>query len=86
MEIWFLDSETDESSSLQQPHHQIPIFSLQDMRFFQHFLLQCYPHHPIGNENIWTHEVPYLSQSVSERPCRGKGPQRTNGKSQTLIH
>ncbi|GJC82324.1 sterol regulatory element-binding protein ECM22 [Colletotrichum liriopes] len=37
--------------------------SLQDMRFFQHFMLQCYPHHPIGNENIWTHEVPCLSQS-----------------------
>ncbi|KZL65188.1 C6 transcription factor [Colletotrichum tofieldiae] len=46
-----------------QPHHQVPLFSLQDMRFFQHFMLQCYPHHPIGNENIWTHEVPCLSQS-----------------------
>ncbi|KAF4824717.1 hypothetical protein CGCTS75_v009998 [Colletotrichum tropicale] len=33
------------------------------MRFFQHFMLQCYPHHPIGNENIWTHEIPCLSQS-----------------------
>ncbi|KAF4482416.1 Sterol uptake control protein 2 [Colletotrichum fructicola Nara gc5] len=46
-----------------QPHHQVPLFSLQDMRFFQHFMLQCYPHHPIGNENIWTHEIPCLSQS-----------------------
>ncbi|KAK2016641.1 C6 zinc finger protein [Colletotrichum eremochloae] len=46
-----------------QPHHQVPLFSLQDMRFFQHFMLHCYPHHPIGNENIWTHEVPCLSQS-----------------------
>ncbi|KAI8200264.1 Sterol uptake control protein 2 [Colletotrichum sp. SAR 10_76] len=45
------------------PHHQVPLFSLQDMRFFQHFMLQCYPHHPIGNENIWTHEIPCLSQS-----------------------
>ncbi|KAK3315318.1 hypothetical protein B0H66DRAFT_565067 [Apodospora peruviana] len=45
-----------------QPQHQIPLFSLQDMRFFQHFLLQCYPHYPIGAENIWTHEVPCLSQ------------------------
>ncbi|KAM0329131.1 hypothetical protein ACHAQA_004427 [Verticillium albo-atrum] len=42
---------------------KIPIFSLEDMRFFQHFLLQCYPHHPLGNENIWTHEVPCLSQT-----------------------
>ncbi|KAH6688349.1 C6 zinc finger protein [Plectosphaerella plurivora] len=46
-----------------QPHHQIPLFSLQDMRFFQHFLLRGYPHHPVGNENIWTHEVPCLSQT-----------------------
>ncbi|KAM7206272.1 C6 zinc finger protein [Rhypophila sp. PSN 637] len=45
-----------------QPQHQIPIFSLQDMRLFQHFLLQCYPHYPIGSENIWTHEIPCLSE------------------------
>ncbi|KAF9878587.1 C6 zinc finger protein [Colletotrichum karsti] len=47
----------------EQPHHQVPLFSLQDMRFFQHFMLQCYPHQPLGNENIWTHEIPCLSQS-----------------------
>ncbi|KAH8677410.1 C6 zinc finger protein [Xylariales sp. PMI_506] len=46
-----------------QPQHQIPIFSLQDMRFFQHFLLSSTPHHPLGNESIWTHEVPCLSQT-----------------------
>ncbi|KAK7439658.1 C6 zinc finger protein [Colletotrichum acutatum] len=46
-----------------KPQHQVPLFSLQDMRFFQHFMLQCYPHHPIGNENIWTHEIPCLSQT-----------------------
>ncbi|KAK5661519.1 hypothetical protein OQA88_11423 [Cercophora sp. LCS_1] len=45
-----------------KPQHQIPLFSLQDMRFFQHFLFKCYPHHPIGAENIWTHEIPCLSQ------------------------
>ncbi|KAL2159135.1 hypothetical protein VTH06DRAFT_2567 [Thermothelomyces fergusii] len=45
-----------------QPQHKIPLFSLQDMRFFQHFLLNCYPHHPIGSEEIWTHEVPCLSE------------------------
>ncbi|KAL0940719.1 C6 transcription factor [Colletotrichum truncatum] len=48
---------------IHQPHHQIPLFSLQDMRFFQHFMLHCYPHQPIKNENIWTHEVPCLSQT-----------------------
>lgn len=46
-----------------QPQHQIPLFSLQDMRFFQHFLLTCSPHQPLGNDSIWTHEVPCLSQN-----------------------
>ncbi|KAK9798826.1 putative C6 zinc finger protein [Seiridium cardinale] len=44
-----------------QPQHQIPLFSLQDMRFFQHFLQVCFPRHPLGNESIWTHEIPCLS-------------------------
>ncbi|KXX73430.1 Sterol uptake control protein 2, partial [Madurella mycetomatis] len=47
-----------------QPQHQIPIFTLQDMRFFQHFLLKCYPHHPIGSEDMWTHEIPCLSEKM----------------------
>ncbi|KAI0181373.1 hypothetical protein GGR52DRAFT_32825 [Hypoxylon sp. FL1284] len=46
-----------------QPRHQVPLFSLQDMRFFQHFLLTCFPHHPLGNETIWTHDVPCLSHT-----------------------
>lgn len=32
------------------------------MRFLQHFLMHCYPHHPIGAESIWTHEIPCLSE------------------------
>lgn len=48
----------------QQPQHQVPLFSLQDMRFFQHFLLNCYPHHPIGSEELWTHEIPCLSEKA----------------------
>ncbi|KAI1460846.1 hypothetical protein F4805DRAFT_415748 [Annulohypoxylon moriforme] len=46
-----------------QPQHQIPLFSLQDMRFFQHFLFTCFPNHPLGNESVWTHEIPCLSQT-----------------------
>ncbi|KAI0601854.1 C6 zinc finger protein [Biscogniauxia sp. FL1348] len=46
-----------------QPSNQIPLFSLQDMRLFQHFLLTCAPHHPLGNDTIWTHEIPCLSQN-----------------------
>jgi len=45
-----------------QPQHQIPIFSLQDMRFFQHYLTKGFPYHPIGSEHIWKHEVPCLSE------------------------
>ena len=41
---------------------------MEDMRCFQHFMLQCYPHHPLGNEDVWTHEVPCLSRSVSSPP------------------
>lgn len=44
--------------------HQIPLFSLQDMRLFQHFLMHCYPHHPIGAGSLWTHEIPCLSEKV----------------------
>lgn len=51
------------SQIVHQPQHQIPLFSLQDMRFFQHFLLTCSPHQPLGNDSIWTHEVPCLSQN-----------------------
>ncbi|KAK1827583.1 hypothetical protein QBC39DRAFT_174625 [Podospora conica] len=45
-----------------QPQHQIPLFSLQDMRFFQHFLTRGLPYHPIGSENLWKHEIPCLSE------------------------
>ncbi|KAH8177968.1 fungal zn(2)-Cys(6) binuclear cluster domain-containing protein [Sarocladium implicatum] len=46
-----------------QPHHQIPLFSLQDMRFFQHFLTQCYPATPLGQEHVWTHEIPCIAHN-----------------------
>jgi hypothetical protein len=48
---------------IHQPHDQIPLFSLQDMRFFQHFLTQCYPHHPLKQEEIWTHEIPCIAHN-----------------------
>ncbi|PTD11938.1 hypothetical protein FCULG_00002926, partial [Fusarium culmorum] len=39
------------------------LISLQDMRFFQHFLTQCYPHHPLKQEDIWTHEIPCIAHN-----------------------
>jgi hypothetical protein len=47
-----------------QPQHQVPLFSLQDMRFFQHFLLNCYPHYPLGSQSMWTHDIPCLSEKA----------------------
>lgn len=47
-----------------QPKDQIPLFTMQDMRFFQHFLQYSFPHHPLGNDKIWQHEVPCLSYNV----------------------
>lgn len=58
-EAWYRTNQ-DES----QPHNQVPLFSLQDMRFFQHFLTQCYPHHPLKQEDIWTHEIPCIAHNV----------------------
>ncbi|ODA81696.1 hypothetical protein RJ55_00198 [Drechmeria coniospora] len=48
---------------IHQPHGEIPLFSLQDMRFFHHFLTQCYPHHPLKQEEIWTHEIPCIAHN-----------------------
>jgi hypothetical protein len=58
-----------------QPHHQIPLFSLQDMRFFQHFLTKCYPHHPLKQESVWTHEIPCIAHNVcgSAKTPNGNG-------------
>ncbi|KYK55704.1 C6 transcription factor [Drechmeria coniospora] len=33
------------------------------MRFFHHFLTQCYPHHPLKQEEIWTHEIPCIAHN-----------------------
>ncbi|RDA83619.1 hypothetical protein CP532_2842 [Ophiocordyceps camponoti-leonardi (nom. inval.)] len=47
-----------------QPQNQIPLFSLQDMRLFQHFLTQCYPiMHPLKQDGIWTHEIPCIAHN-----------------------
>ncbi|KAL8366112.1 hypothetical protein RB595_004743 [Gaeumannomyces hyphopodioides] len=48
--------------AVRQPQQQMPVFTLRDMRCFQHFLFSCYPHQPLNNDAIWTHEIPCLSQ------------------------
>ncbi|KAJ2979917.1 hypothetical protein NUW58_g7081 [Xylaria curta] len=57
------DTALRQVSSANIPSFPRSLTNLQDMRFFQHFLLTCSPHHPLGNDSIWTHEVPCLSQN-----------------------
>ncbi|KAI6778766.1 Sterol uptake control protein-like protein [Emericellopsis cladophorae] len=40
-----------------------PQITHQDMRLFQHFLTHCYPHHPLKQESVWTHEVPCIAHN-----------------------
>lgn len=39
-------------------------FSMQDMRLFYYFIESAYPHQPIGNDEIWTREIPSISHNV----------------------
>ena len=41
--------------------NSMPVFTMQDFRLFSHFVNTAYPHHPVGNESIWTHEIPSLA-------------------------
>jgi hypothetical protein len=40
------------------------LFTIEDMRFFQHFLIVAYPSLPIGGDEIWK-EVAQMSHHVS---------------------
>ena len=35
-----------------------------DFRLFYRFIEKAYPHHPIGNDSVWTHEIPSISHNV----------------------
>jgi Fungal specific transcription factor domain len=37
-------------------------FTLEDMRFFHHFLIKAKPHMPVGNAAVWAREIPQLTQ------------------------
>ncbi|KAH8791000.1 hypothetical protein F5882DRAFT_400844 [Hyaloscypha sp. PMI_1271] len=43
------------------PQSNLPVFTMQDFRFFQHFINTAYPHHPIDNDWQWTHDVPSMA-------------------------
>jgi Fungal specific transcription factor domain len=44
------------------------IFSLADMRLFHHFLIDAYPHLPVGNDSAWLSQVPLIAHHVSCDP------------------
>jgi hypothetical protein len=48
------------------PQSNLPVFTMQDFRFFQHFIDSAYPHHPIDNDWQWTHDVPSMACDVSK--------------------
>jgi hypothetical protein len=47
-----------------EPQFPQPVYSAQDFRFLNHFLQGAYPHQPIGNDGIWTHEIPAIAPNV----------------------
>ncbi|TGO45925.1 hypothetical protein BCON_0355g00040 [Botryotinia convoluta] len=40
-----------------------PVFSMVDFRLFHHFIQEAYPHHPIGNDSVSTHEIPSIASN-----------------------
>ncbi|OBT64742.1 hypothetical protein VE03_05854 [Pseudogymnoascus sp. 23342-1-I1] len=38
-------------------------FSIQDFRLFNHFIKECHPSHPLGNEEAWTHDIPSIAHN-----------------------
>lgn len=43
---------------------EILVFTIHDFRLFNHFIQTAYPHHPVGNDSVWTHEIPSLASDV----------------------
>ena len=39
-------------------------FSMEDFRLFNHFVKECHPSHPLGNEERWTHDIPSIAHNV----------------------
>ncbi|KFZ01854.1 hypothetical protein V501_09761 [Pseudogymnoascus sp. VKM F-4519 (FW-2642)] len=39
------------------------LFTMDDMRFFQHFILNAYPHLPVNNSQVWIQTVPAFSHN-----------------------
>lgn len=70
-EIQIRDGRAGVQNSVSRPSVPAPpqsadaTFTMQDFRLFYHFIQKAYPHHPIGNDSVWTHEIPSISHNVS---------------------
>ncbi|KAM3084367.1 hypothetical protein ACMFMG_001527 [Clarireedia jacksonii] len=49
--------------------HDGPVFNMIDFRLFHHFIQVAYPHHPIGNDSVWTHEIPSIASNYDFLLC-----------------
>ncbi|OJD16138.1 hypothetical protein AJ78_03666 [Emergomyces pasteurianus Ep9510] len=38
-----------------------PFFTIDDMRFFHHYMISAYPYLPYGSDKVWTDEIPLLA-------------------------
>ena len=48
------------------------IFKASDMRLFHHFIMNAYPHLPLGNDGVWIREIPAFAHSVSLQSLKMK--------------
>jgi hypothetical protein len=66
-----IDSRMQFANSLVQtpiaPEIQVvgPVYNAFDFKLFHHFIDKAHPHHPIGSDAVWRHEIPIISSDVS---------------------
>lgn len=41
-----------------------PVFNANDFRLFHYFIERAYPHHPVGSDSVWQHEIPAIAHEV----------------------
>lgn len=56
-----IQAPTSDQSINVFPSMACDTFSLQDMRFFHHFLVKARPHVPVGNAAVWVREISQLA-------------------------
>ncbi|RFU28797.1 hypothetical protein B7463_g7532, partial [Scytalidium lignicola] len=49
--------------SFANPQSTPTLFTPTDMRLFHHFLLEAYPHLPVGNDSAWLTEIPLIAHN-----------------------